>query len=434
MRTDVMRIEIRPLREILPYEKNARKIPQRAIDIVAASLEEYGWQQPIVVDKHGVVVVGHVRRLGALQLGWTEAPVHIADKLTPAQIRAYRLMDNRSHQEADWDLDLLAPEIAELSALSFDLSLTGFNVHELDVLLRNPLDEEKADQAPPLPEVATTLLDDVWLCGEHRVLCGDATSAQDVTRLLGDRKPRLMVTDPPYGISLDSEWRDRAGINKHGPAEASYMKKRSPGHTETTISGDTRADWSGAFELVPSLAIAYVWHASLYTREVLDGLLRIGFLYPQQLIWNKGRAVLTRSLYWFAHEPCWFVRKKNAPWYGKAGENSTIWESPSPKFIMGGSDEPKYNHPTQKPVELMRRPILNHTKRGELVYEPFLGSGTTLAAAELTQRTCLGIEVDPKYCDVVVQRWQSLTSREATLDGDGRTFEQIKVERVGVTA
>jgi DNA modification methylase len=429
-----MRIEIRPLREILPYEKNARKIPQRAIDIVAASLEEYGWQQPIVVDKHGVVVVGHVRRLGALQLGWTEAPVHIADKLTPAQIRAYRLMDNRSHQEADWDLDLLAPEIAELSALSFDLSLTGFNVHELDVLLRNPLDEEKADQAPPLPEVATTLLDDVWLCGEHRVLCGDATSAQDVTRLLGDRKPRLMVTDPPYGISLDSEWRDRAGINKHGPAEASYMKKRSPGHTETTISGDTRADWSGAFELVPSLAIAYVWHASLYTREVLDGLLRIGFLYPQQLIWNKGRAVLTRSLYWFAHEPCWFVRKKNAPWYGKAGENSTIWESPSPKFIMGGSDEPKYNHPTQKPVELMRRPILNHTKRGELVYEPFLGSGTTLAAAELTQRTCLGIEVDPKYCDVVVQRWQSLTSREATLDGDGRTFEQIKVERVGVTA
>ena len=366
-----MKIEIRPLDQILPYEKNARKIPQRAIDKVAASLKEYGWQQPIVVDKHGVIVVGHVRRLGALQLGWTEAPVHVADKLTPAQIRAYRLMDNRSHQEADWDLDLLAPEIAELSALSFDLSLTGFSVHELDVLLRNPLDEEKADQAPPLPEIAVTQLGDLWTCGEHRALCGDATSALDVARLLGDHKPRLLVTDPPYGISLDSEWRDRAGINKHGPAEASYMKKRTVGHNETTISGDTRADWSEAFELVPSLAICYVWHASIYTREVLEGLLRIGFLYPQQIIWNKGRAVLTRSLYWFAHEPCWFVRKKNAPWYGKAGENSTIWESPSPKFIMGGSDEEKFDHPTQKPVELMRRPILNHTKRGELVYEPF---------------------------------------------------------------
>ena len=427
-----MKIEIRPLSEIFPFEKNARKIPQRAIDKVAASLAEYGWQQPIVVDKHGVIVVGHVRRLGALQLGWTEAPVHVADKLTPAQIRAYRLMDNRSHQEADWDLDLLAPEIAELGALSFDLSLTGFNVHELDVLLRNPLDEEQADQAPPLPEVATTQLGDLWICGEHRALCGDATSALDVARLLGDRKPRLMTTDPPYGISLDSEWRDRAGLNKHGPAEASYMKKRTEGHTETTISGDTRADWSEAFELVRSLEVIYCWHASVYTREVLNGLSRIGFLYPQQIIWDKGRTVLTRTHYWYQHEPCWYVRKKNAPWFGKAGENATIWQSPSPKFIMGGSDEEKFDHPTQKPVDLMRRPILNHTKRGELVYDPFLGSGTTLAAAELTERTCLGLEVDPKYVDVVVERWQQLTEREATLEGDGRTFEQIKSERVGV--
>src|ERR1035437_3352802 len=192
-----MKIEIRPLDQISPYEKNARKIPQRAIDKVAASLEEYGWQQPIVVDKNGVIVVGHVRRLGALQLGWTEAPVHVADNLTPAQIRAYRLMDNRSHQEADWDLDLLAPEIAELGALSFDLSLTGFNVHELDVLLRNPLDEEKADQAPPLPEVAVTALGDLWICGDPRVLWGAATSAPRGARLLGDQKPRLMTTDPP---------------------------------------------------------------------------------------------------------------------------------------------------------------------------------------------------------------------------------------------
>jgi hypothetical protein len=159
------------------------------------------------------------------------------------------------------------------------------------------------------------------------------------------------------------------------------MKHRTEGHTQTEISGDTRADWSDAFALVPSLEVAYVWHASKFTREVLDGLLRIGFLHHQQIIWNKGRTVLTRTHYWFQHEPCWYVRKKNAPWYGKPGENSTIWDSPSPKFIMGGSDEEKLDHPTQKPVALMRRPILNHTKLGELVYEPFLGSGTTLAAA-----------------------------------------------------
>ena len=243
-----------------------------------------------------------------------------------------------------------------------------------------------------------------------------------------------METDPPYGISLDSEWRDRAGLNGHGTAEPSYMKKRTEGHTETTISGDTRADWSDAYALVPSLEVIYAWHASLHTSEVLAGLLRIGFLYPQQIIWNKGRAVLTRTLYWFGHEPAWFVRKKNAPWYGKAGENSTIWDSPSPKFIMGGSDEDKYDHPTQKPVELMRRPILNHTKRGELVYDPFLGSGTTLAAAELTERVCLGMELDPKYVDVIVQRWEQLSGKQATLDGDGRTFEQTKSERQGVTA
>ena len=153
--------------------------------------------------------------------------------------------------------------------------------------------------------------------------------------------------------------------------------------------------------------------------------------YPhhQQIIWDKGRTVLTRTHYWFQHEPCWYVRKKNAPWYGKAGENSTIWVSPSPKFIMGGSAEEKFDHPTQKPVALMRRPILNHTKPGELVYEPFLGSGTTLAAAEVTQRVCYGLELDPKYADVAVERWQGLTGKKATLEGDGRTFEAVAQDR-----
>jgi hypothetical protein len=429
-----MEIELWPIDRPKPYPKNARKWSAAAVDKLASSIRAYGFRQPIVVDKHGVIIIGHLRLAAAKSLRLKTVPVHVARDLTPAQVRGLRLMDNRSHEEAEWDFTLLAPELAELSAESFDLGLTGFDVHELDVLLRDPLDEEKADQAPPLPEVATTQLGDLWLCGEHRALCGDATSAQDVARLLGDRKPRLLVTDPPFGISLDSEWRDRAGLNKHGPAQASYMKKRTAGHTETSISGDTRADWSEAFEHVPSLEVAYVFHASIHTREVLEGLLRIGFLYPQQSIWDKGRTVLTRTHYWYQHEPCWYVRKKNAPWFGKAGENSTVWQSPSPKFIMGGSDEEKFDHQTQKPVALMRRPILNHLRRGELVYDPFLGSGTTLAAAELTQRVCLGIELDPKYVDVVVQRWQQLTGREATLDRDHRTFAQLKSERVGVAA
>jgi len=424
-----LQIHIWPIDRLVLYARNPRR-NDAAVDRMCSSIREFGFKVPVLARGDGEVVDGHLRLKAARKLGsWpggdtSDIPVILCDEWTDAQVKAFRLMVNRSVGWADWDEELLSLELQELSEADFDLSLTGFDPGEIDGLLAIP-DEEKANEAPPLPTVATSRSGDLWLCGKHRVLCGDATSCEDVARALGDRKPTLMVTDPPYGIELDSEWRDRAGLNGCGPAEASYMKHRTEGHTETTISGDTRADWSEAFELVPSLQVAYVWHASKFTREVLDGLLRIGFLHHQQIIWDKQRTVLTRTLYWFQHEPCWFVRKKNAPWYGKAGENSTIWASPSPKFIMGGSEEEKYDHPTQKPVDLMRRPILNHTKRGELVYEPFLGSGTTLAAAELTERVCCGIELDPKYVDVIVQRWQTLSGKKAKLEGGGRTFDEI---------
>ena len=299
----------------------------------------------------------------------------------------------------------------DLQTSDYDLSLTGFDSKEIDdYLLKDTPDE---DVTPEVPRDPVSRIGDLWLCGSHRVLCGDATDPETVSRLLGERKPFLLVVDAPYGIELDSEWRDRARLNKHGSAEPSYMKKRTKGHQVTKISGDTRADWSEAFALVPSLEVGYVWHASQFTREVLDGLLRIGFLHHQQIIWDKGRAVLTRTHYWYQHEPCWYVRKKNAPWYGKPGKNSTIWSAPSPKFIMGGSNEEKFDHPTQKPVALMQQPILNHTKPGESVYDPFLGSGTTLAAAEVTKRVCYGLELDPKYADVVVERWQGIERQES---------------------
>jgi DNA modification methylase len=389
-------IQIWSIDRLVFYARNPRK-NGAVVDRMCSSIREFGFKIPVLARSDGEVVDGHLRIKAARKLRMTEIPVLLCDEWSPAQVKAFRLMVNRSVTWASWDDELLALELQELNEADFDLSLTGFDPGEIDNLLIAPEDDEKANAAPPLPENAVSRLGDLWLCGPHRVLCGDATSPEAVVRLLADRKPLLMVTDPPYGIQLDSEWRDRAGLNGCGAAEPSYMKKhRTEGHTETSISGDTRADWSEAFELAPSLQVAYVWHASVFTREVLNGLLRIGFLYPQQIIWNKGRTVLTRTHYWYQHEPCWYVRKKNAPWFGKAGENSTVWDSASPKFIMGGSDEQKFDHPTQKPCELMRRPILNHTKRGELVYEPFLGSGTTLAASELTERVCCGIELDPK--------------------------------------
>jgi DNA modification methylase len=420
-----MEIQIRQIDKLVLYARNPRK-NDAAVDQMCGSIREFGFKIPCLVRGDGEVIDGHLRLKAARKLGMTDIPVILCDEWTPAQVKAFRIMVNRSATWADWDEELLKIELLDLQASDYDLALTGFDTKEIDDLILDDTPDE--DAAPPLPPVPVTKPGDLWLCGPHRVLCRDATDPEAVSRLLGEHKPFLMVTDPPYGIELDSEWRDRAGLNGRGPAEPSYLKHRSKGHRETSISGDTRADWSHAFALVPSLAAAYVWHASKFTREVLDGLLGIGFLHHQQIIWDKGRAVLTRTLYWFQHEPCWFVRKKNAPWYGKAGQNSTIWESPSPKFIMGGSDEAKFDHPTQKPVELMRKPILNHTKPGELVYDPLLGSGTTLAAAEVTGRVCYGLELDPKYADVVVERWQGLTGKQATLEGDGRTFDAVALK------
>jgi DNA modification methylase len=426
-----MEVQTWSIDKLVFYARNPRK-NDAAVDRMCGSIREFGFKIPCLVRGDGEVIDGHLRLRAARKLGITDIPVILCDEWTPAQVKAFRLMVNRSATWADWDDDLLKLELMDLQTLGCDLVLTGFDTKEIDDLILNDIPDE--DAVPPVPITPISRVGDLWLCGSHRVLCGDATDPESVSRLLGDRKPLLMVVDPPYGIELDSEWRDRAHLNKRGPAEPSYLKHRTKGHQQTSISGDTRADWSEAFALVPSLEVAYVWHASKFTREVLDGLLRIGFLHHQQIIWDKGRAVLTRTHYWFGHEPAWYVRKKNAPWYGKAGENSTVWNSPSPKFIMGGSKEEKFDHPTQKPVALMRKSILNHTKRGESVYDPFLGSGTTLAAAEVTGRVCYGLELDSKYVDVVIQRWQGLSGELATLEGDGRAFDAIQKDRLRIAA
>jgi hypothetical protein len=288
-----LRIEYWPIERLIEYPRNPRK-NDKAVDQMCGSIREFGFAIPVLAKSSGEVIDGHLRLKSARKMGsWpggdtTRIPVIPCDGWTDAQVRAFRLMVNRSVTWADWDETALALELQAIQETDFDLSLTGFDVGEIDKLLALE-DDEIANATPPLPETPVSRPGDLWLLGPHRVLCGDATSAEAVARLLGECKPHLLVTDPPYGISLDSEWRDRAGLNGCGPAEPSYLKKRTSGHTETSISGDTRADWSEAFELVPSLEVAYVWHASVFAREVWNGLDRIGFLYPQQIIWDKGR-------------------------------------------------------------------------------------------------------------------------------------------------
>jgi hypothetical protein len=434
-----IRIELWPIDRLIPRANNPRTHSREQVARIAASIREFGFTNPILVGADNDLIAGHARLLAAEKLAMKEVPVIVLKHLSPAQRRALVIADNQlAISGAAWDEELLRIELAILHEEDYDLSLVGFDDIELQRLLEAQdaapglIDEDAVPDVQPDP---VAKLGDLFILGNHRVICGDCTQPDVVARLLGDAKPLLLITDAPYGIELDSEWRDRAGLNSCGPAEASYMKKhRTEGHTETTISGDTRADWSEAYELVPSLQVAYCWHASVFAREVWNGLDRIGFLYPQQIIWNKGRTVLTRTHYWYQHEPCLYMRKKNAPWYGKAGENSTVWDSPSPKFIMGGSDEEKFDHPTQKPMEVMRRPILNHTLPGESCYDPFLGSGTTLIAAEQTGRVCFGVELDAKYVDVIIRRWQMYTGKHAVLDDDGRTFDEVAEERQRVAA
>jgi DNA modification methylase len=376
-----LRVEYWPVERLKPYERNPRK-NDKAVDQIRGSIREFGFAVPILAKSDGEVVDGHLRLKGAIAENMREVPVIPCDGWSDAQVKAFRLMVNRSVSWAEWDLDALALEFGELKALDFDLTLTGFDAPEIDAFMFTP--DAAEDEVPPVPEVPTSRPGDLWLCGPHRVLCGDTTKIDAVAIALGPHKPFLMVTDPPYGVGLDMEWRDRAGHNEMGPAAKSYMKNRIEGHTATSISGDTKADWSDAFALLPSLDVLYVWHATSHLVEVAVGLDHIGFQVRQQIIWNKTAAAMSRQAYHWKHEPCWYAvrRGRTAHWLGSR-DQSTIWDAASPKMIMGGSTEEKLDHPTQKPIELMRRPIMNHTRRGDVVWEPFLGSGTTLAAADL---------------------------------------------------
>jgi hypothetical protein len=412
-----MKIELRLLKEITPYAKNLRKIPQKAIDKVALSISEFGPRQPIVVDLAGVIIVGTVRYLASKKLGLESFPVHVAEGLTPAQVQGYRIADNRSGEETDWDLDIVRLEINELDALKFDLKFTGFEPRELDEFLTIPTDNEAENSSPVPPTRPVSQQGDLWLCGPHRVLNGDATNSEHVTRVLGDLRPLLMTVDAPYGVSLDPMWRQEAGLG-------------TPVQTGK-IANDDRVDWSAAYKLFQG-DVAYIWHAGIHSGPVAAGIQNVGFEIRSHIIWVKPNFVLSRGNFHFQHEPAFYCVRKGAcsHWRGDRTQ-STVWPVATLNPFGGkNQEETATGHGSQKPIELSRRPIINHTERGEAVYDPFLGSGTTLIAAELTERICCGLEIDDRYIDVIVCRWQQLTGRPATLDGDGRSFDEIKAERL----
>ena len=410
-----MEIQTWPVSKFVPDSRHLRS-NDHAVDRMVASITEFGFKIPILARSDGEVVDGDLRLKAAKKLKLTEVPVILCDEWSPEQVKAFRLLVNRSATWADWDLELVALEIGELKALDFDLSLTGFDPVEIDqFLFGNQKDNGPGNEIPELPEKAITQAGDVWICGEHRLLCGDATSAEAVAILLGPAKPALMVTDPPYGVNYDPSWRERAGLGQ----------QRQTG----TVANDGRVDWSDAYRLFPG-DVAYVWHAGVHAAEVAASLESAGFQIRSQIIWAKQHFALSRGDYHWQHEPCWYaVREgKSSNWSGDRTQ-STLWQVANLN-PFGGSEEEATGHGTQKPVELMRRPILNNSRRGEIIYDPFLGSGTTLIAAQETDRICFGMDIDPRYVDVAIERWQKLTQRTPVLATNGQTLDEVASGRL----
>jgi DNA modification methylase len=412
--------ERRALTALRPFPRNARQHTEAQIAQVAASIQEWGWTNAVLVDETGEIIAGHARVLAAQRLGLKDIPVIVARGWSEAQRRAYVIADNKLALNASWDEGLLQLELAELKGFEFDVGLTGFAAGEIDELFARA--ELKAgrtnpDQAPDLPVEAVSAPGEAWRCGPHRVVCGDCTEARIVELALAKAKPLLMVTDPPYGVNYDPSWRLRAGLDK-------------PHHklAYDPVNNDERADWREAWALFPG-DVAYVWHGGLHSSTVEASLTSAGFEVRSQIIWAKDALVIGRGHYHWQHEPCWYAVRggKTGHWAGDR-KQSTVWHIPNVHRTQGDVDDGRTAHSTQKPVEAMLRPMLNNSRAGQAVYEPFLGSGTTLIAAQMSGRRCHAVELNPAYVDVAVQRWQDFTGERAARESDGALFPRTPAE------
>jgi len=424
-----------PTDKPVPYARNPRVAPEAAIAKVAASITEFGFRQPIVVDEHGVVIVGHTRLLAAQRLGLEQVPVHIASGLTPEQVKAYRIADNRTAQESSWDSELLPLELSELLELGVALDLTGFDTEELAALLATPsegLTDE--DEVPEVPEEPITKSGDLWLLGEHRLFCGDATNPDDVRRLMDGRRATLMATDPPYLVDYDGGNHPQTWGRNGTPITSEEKTRHWDAYTDHDTSVAFYADFLRVAldEALIAVPVLYQWFGMMRVEVVLEAWRVNGLLAHQVIVWHKTRTVLTRCDFMWDYEPAmygWVQGKRPEPARRPPANATAVWEVASQI-----EDAPGQIHPTMKPVELIRRPIEWHTRPGEVVYEPFSGSGTALIAAEQSGRRCYALELSPNFVDVAITRWQRFTGGQAILAGDGRSFAELASERLPAEA
>lgn len=424
MELPLLKVSNLSIEKLIPYINNARTHSKDQIAKIAASIKEFGFNDPIAIDSKNGIIAGHGRYEAAKLLSLKEVPTIQLGHLNREQQKAYVLAHNKIATEAGWDDELLKIEIQELKDAGFDITKTGFQDAEIEKLI-NPevitkgLQED--DAIPTVDHFPSIVRGDTWVLGLHRLRCGDSTNALDVKELFQDAKPNLMVTDPPYGVKYEPEWRDEANLG---------VGERSKGKVEN----DDRVDWTDAYSLFTG-DVAYVWHAGIHAAHVARNLNDCGFGIISQIIWVKQHFALSRGDYHWKHEPCWYVVRegKKHSWQG-ARDQATTWDILNNNSFGNPNAEKTWGHGTQKPLECMSRPILNNSKPSEHVYDPFGGSGTTLIACEKHNRKCLMMEISPLYCEVIIKRWQDFTGQKAILESNGLAFEDVANGRKGAAA
>jgi len=396
----------RKVSALIPYARNSRTHSEEQIGQIAASIREWGFTTPILVDADGGIIAGHGRLLAAQKLGLDEVPTMTAEGWTDAQKKAYVIADNKLALNAGWDNAMLAIEMKDLGDMGFDLGLTGFGADELSALFPNEttgLTDE--DAVPEVPVVPVTVEGDVWLLGRHRLMCGDSTSIDHLERLCDGQLVDMWLTDPPYNVAYEGGTKEKLTIKNDSMGNDAFRQF-------------LRDSYSAADAVMKKGAVFYIWHADLEGYNFRGAAADIGWAIRQCLIWKKSSLVMGRQDYHWQHEPCLYGWKEGA---------SHLWASDRKQTTILEFSKPSRNgeHPTMKPVELFEYQMLNNTKGSDLVLDSFAGSGTTAIACEKHGRYARLMELDPKYCDVIIKRWQDFTGQEAKHEATGKTYVEL---------
>lgn len=378
-----MNIIEKPINEVIPYEKNPR-INDNAVPAVMRSIEEFGFKVPIVIDKNGTIVTGHTRLKAAKKLGMKTVPCIVADDLTPEQIKAFRLADNKVAEAAEWDMELLNKELDGI----VDIDMSDFNFGDItDSPSSEDVVEDNGENIE-LPSEPKTRLGDIWMIGRHKLMCGDATSEDVLKRLVGGDKVDMYLTDPPYNVAYEGKTEDKLTIQNDSMEDSAFYQFL----VDSFVAADSVMNEGAAF---------YIWHADSEGYNFRGACRAVEWELRECLIWNKNTMVLGRQDYQWKHEPCLYG------WKGGAAHN---WYSDRKQTTVIDMNKPNRNaeHPTMKPVQLFAYLMENSSKPGDIILDSFCGSGTTLIACEQMGRVARVLEIDPKYCDVIIKRYINL--------------------------